>query len=82
MNPNKLFDIKEINDAGEMLSNGDPLDLVGEQLRWQSEYVNNETYRELFEKLEPLGRVNELIEATMDFEKRKALVKELLGRFL
>lgn len=82
LNPNKLFDIKEINDAGEMLSNGDPLDLVGEQLRWQSEYVNNETYRELFEKLEPLGRVNELIEATMDFEKRKALVKELLGRFL
>lgn len=79
LNPAKLFDIKEINGVREVLLHDWALDLVNEQRDWQREYRNDEVCHDLFEKLESLGRVNELIEAAMDFEKRKALAEELLG---
>lgn len=43
---------------------------------WHDRYFNAEIYCRLNEKLEPLGRVNELIEAAMDVEKFDKLVSE------
>lgn len=82
LNPDKLFDIKYINGAVEMIdsyASDKALELVNEQRDWQREYFNNKVYQDLWEKLEPLGRASEFVEATMNFEKRKALVEELLG---
>lgn len=74
LNPDKLFDIEHIDAMGELLTDDEACDMVFKMEHWYSLYYNAEIYRRLMEKLEPLGRVNELIEATMDIKKFDDLV--------
>lgn len=76
LNPDKLFDIKDISPMEELLTYSDAYDVVRNINYWSSLYQNHEIYCELKEKLEPLGRINELIEAMTDFDKYNALYRE------
>lgn len=76
LNPDKLFDIETIAPMGELLADFSAYDVAYDMKDWYSRYYNQEIFRRLKEKLEPLGRINELIEATMDFDKYDTLVKE------
>lgn len=76
LNPDKLFDVKYIVSMEELLMRSEIYEMVFKMDYWHDRYFNAEIYCRLNEKLEPLGRASELIEAAMDVKKFEKLVSE------
>lgn len=76
LNPEKLFNITHLDSFAPIFESGDFWDSIRKKYITQGAYRRDAFYGELMKRMKPLWRVDELIAATKDVEKLKALADE------